>query len=313
LCEGHPEKFVDVKKYEEAKKKLKIHLKVLKKAKIDLSKNNWYNLVPEGILLDYLNTKNKLIEELSKFPKTENYKIILSLMPVLEDIKKRKVCEDRVIKYLPFKTKTGRLTTGEGSFPILNLRKEARRMLVSKNDFFVSLDYNAVDVRVFLALCGIDQPEIDIHDYHCRLFNIESREEAKKRFFRWLYNPEVVDEILEERYDKKEILGKYYQNGIITTPFGKQITGDDYHALSYLVQSTAASIFYEQVVKVSERLKEKKSEIVFLLHDEIVIDTSIEDVEIMKEIKEIYSNTRYGKFLVRMKGGKNLGEMKNEN
>jgi hypothetical protein len=50
-----------------------------------------------------------------------------------------------------------------------------------------------------------------------------------------------------------------------------------------------------------------------LLHDEIVIDTSIEDVEIMKEIKEIYSNTRYGKFLVRMKGGKNLGEMKNEN
>ncbi len=90
------------------------------------------------------------------------------------------------IKYNPFGTKTGRLTTQKNSFPILTMDKKFRKILKPQNKWFVEFDYNAAEIRVLLGLLGVDQPHIDIHDYNAyELFDGKlTREESKKRIFR---------------------------------------------------------------------------------------------------------------------------------
>ena len=52
-------------------------------------------------------------------------------------------------------------------------------------------------------------------------------------------------------FDK--VLGKVY------TQFGREIDADEDHAISYIIQSTAADLVFEQMYKVWEFLNGKKS------------------------------------------------------
>jgi hypothetical protein len=312
LCEGSPDRFINVSHFEDTKNTLKLHLTVLKKAKVNLVLNDWYNLVPRAVLTNYLETKNEMTSRLVQLiPETESYRILKGLGSLLHEIGQRKAYEEQAVKYSMLKSKTGRLTTAKGSFPILTMKKEERSILKPKAGIFLSLDFNAFDVRVLMALCGHAQPLGDPHQWHCdEVFKIDDRAEAKRRYFAWLFNPQASDPILEEIYDRHRLLDRYYKDGVVTTPYGKKIEADDFHALSYLVQSSAASLFFEQVLKVRETLKGHPSAIVFLLHDEVIIDLSGLDKDWVSTLGTIYSDTRFGVFPVRTKVGRNLGEMK---
>ena len=63
------------------------------------------------------------------------------------------------VSYDLFGTVTGRLSTKQGSFPILNYKKELRGAIRPKWDCFVELDYNAAEVRTLLSLSGEQQPK----------------------------------------------------------------------------------------------------------------------------------------------------------
>ena len=95
------------------------------------------------------------------------------------------------VDYNIFGTKTGRLSTKKGSFPILTMDKRYRSSVKPNNDWFVELDYNAAELRVLLALAGKEQPDEDIHDWNVKNVyrNLLTRDEAKTRIFAWLYNP----------------------------------------------------------------------------------------------------------------------------
>ena len=61
---------------------------------------------------------------------------------------------------------------------------------------------------------------------------------------------------------------------------------------------------------VWEYLRDKKSFIKFCNHDSIMIDFANEDQLCINPIKEIFSNTRYGKFKINCAGGKRWGSMR---
>ena len=54
----------------------------------------------------------------------------------------------------------------------------------------------------------------------------------------------------------------------------------------------------------------KKSKIAFTLHDSIILDMAKEDAIMLREIKEQFESTRWGKFPSTCKIGKNFGELK---
>ena len=63
--------------------------------------------------------------------------------------------------------------------------------------------------------------------------------------------------------------------------------------------------------KVWEFLENKKSFIKFCNHDSIMIDLHIKDQYEINSVKELFSNTRFGKFKVNCLGGKTWANMKN--
>jgi hypothetical protein len=224
--------------------------------------------------------------------------------------KKLKSMKNRV-SYNLFGTKTGRLTVEKGYFPVLTLDKNQRKYIRPNNDLFVEIDINGAEIRTLLALLDRKQPEVDIHDWNAQnVFKGASREDAKKRFFAWLYNPNSEDVLSSRVYDRESIKEKYWDGQTVKTPFSRNIEADEYHSVNYILQSTSSDICLEQSRKVFDFLKEKRSKIAFLMHDSIIIDFCSEERYFIKEIIELFQNTRFGRYKTNVKIGKNFGDMR---
>tara|TARA_R110002074_G_scaffold191916_1_gene357795 strand:- start:483 stop:1121 length:639 start_codon:yes stop_codon:yes gene_type:complete len=210
-----------------------------------------------------------------------------------------------------FGTITGRLTTHPESFPVLTLKKDLRRIIKPHNDLIMSFDYNGAEIRTLLDLCGQEQPPYDVHEWNIQnvINDLEmTREEAKLYFFAWLYNPESND-IESDYYDREKVLDKYYIDGYINTPYGRKIKVEQRKALNYLIQSTTADRVLEKAVLVDKMLEGKKSFISHIVHDEIVIDYSDEDRDMVIGMREIFEDG----YMANVKAGKdyyNLNELK---
>jgi len=192
--------------------------------------------------------------------------------------------------------------------------KSYRKILKPNNDWFLEFDYNAAELRVMLGLLDKEQPKEDIHEWNIKnIYKNGTRQEAKKRMFAWLYNPESKDPLSDEIYNREELLTKHWDGTQVKTYFDREIGADKHHALNYIVQSTASDLFLRQMIKVWERLKGKKSYIAFCMHDSLVIDFSEEDQYILNELKNAFVSTPLGRFKINACAGKTYGEMKKLN
>jgi hypothetical protein len=211
------------------------------------------------------------------------------------------------IDYNIFGTRTGRLSTYVGSFPILTMPKDLRALIKPHNDWFISLDYNGAEARTVLGLLGKKQPRGDVHEWNVmnvlKHKGITSREAAKTFFFSWLYNPDSK-KIEESLYDREALLEQYYDDGYIRTIFDRKIEVDEYKALNYIVQSTCADLVNDRAVALDKFLEDKKSFISHIVHDEIVLDMADDERYLIPEIKEIFSNNKLDKFATNLKAGR---------
>ena len=324
--------------YNRVWKKLKAFYKSFATSKVSLNDHCFFDLVPEGFVKEYCLLKNKITDHVfSNYDRPSNYDSLLDTTRIVTDIKQQKLNIDLsvlnndladtrtkdfykkinsiepYIKYNPFGTKTGRLTTEKYSFPILTMDKKFRKIIKPSNQWFVELDYNAAELRVMLGLLNIDQPRNDVHEFNSqKLFNGNlSREESKKKIFSWLYNPNSSDDRLSRLYDRDTLVNKYWDGKSIKTNYKRQIDSDKYHALNYLLQSTCSDLILEKAVNISDMLKEKDTKIAFIIHDSIVLDYSEQDGDFINEVYWEFQNTRFGRFLTNASGGRNFGEMRN--
>lgn len=309
------------------RKRMAAFVKSFKTAKVDLNRVCFYDLVPESFLLKFCESKDVIVRHIfDNYKKPNNYNFLLDVRKMIADIRTNKLnLDERVpgikngsflpyIKYDLFGHKTGRLRTSANYFPALTLKKTLRRVLRPSNDVFLELDYNNADGRVLLALMGHEQPIDDIHEYHIKyIFGNIAREEAKRRFFAWLYNPDSKDEALERLYDKERVKSKYYMGGKIINAYGREFESDDYHALNYINASTCADLCLRQFTKLHNLLEGKKSKITLLHHDSALIDLALGEQGLVKSLIESYSETDFGKFVVNMSVGENWGEMEKFN
>ena len=326
--------------WETNQSRVKAFLKSFMAVGLSPSNVNLVETVPQKFLNKYLSNINQISEHVFKTEeKPENYDFMLELHQMLSEISdqvlkidhnflKTKIADPYYkrlykklslnvprIAYNPYGTITGRLGVQSGSFPILNLAREARRMLVPNNHCFVELDFNAAELRVLLALSDKEQPDIDIHEWNAKnVFKQDlNRDEIKKKTFSWLYNPKAVDKQLDICYNKQHVLDKHYNGSEIETIFNRKIKSDNHHALNYLIQSTTSDLFLRQAIKIWKMLKGKKTNVAFTIHDSLVLDFHLSDKGMVERIIEEFSDTSLGKFKVNISGGRNFGEMKEMN
>ena len=212
------------------------------------------------------------------------------------------------ISYDIYGSVTGRLTTKTNSFPILNLKKDIADIVLPKNDAFIQFDFNGAEVRTLLSLSGQPQPKEDIHEFNAKILKC-SRDQAKKKFFAWFYNPNKKNEQLESIYKRKDVLVKHRVENTITTPFGRKIETDDFHALNYLLQSTSSDNCLGQAIKINKFLNGRRSFVHSVVHDSITIDFDKHDRDLITQIRQIFEDTRLGHFKSSMHIGKNYRDM----
>ena len=313
-----------------AQKKARAYVKSLEIAKINLREHCIYDLIPHDFLLEFCEIKNKVTQHVfDNYEKPSNYSHLDLVQKLLHKIRYQRLNIDiadckhllastvhrnkinqvknfNYIDYDLFGTVTGRLTTKSNSFPVLTLKKEIRQVLKPNNDLFVALDYNGAEVRTLLQLQGQEQPREDIHEWNAKhLFEQEvSRDECKVRFFAWLYDPESSD-INTELYDRECLLNTWYDGTHIRTPYGRCIEVEKRKAFNYLIQSTTADRVLEKAVKINDVLQDHKSHVSHIIHDEVVLDYSDKDRDLIPLVKEVFEDG----FMCTMSAGKNCYDL----
>lgn len=335
LSEVCPEEYRQ--EWDTVSKKMKAFLRSFDLAGVSLDEHCFYDLVPERYLLEYCEIKNLICEHVFKtYEKPKNYDFLVSVGKVVSKIERqslnlnlqslspsltkprvrefwKKMREgEQYIKYNLFGTKTGRLSTHRSSFPIHNISKELRCVIEPKNDFLVELDFNAAEVRTLLALSGKEQPKGDIHDWHIN--NVfdgdETRDEAKRKVFAWMYNPERKEPALDRMYNRDAVVQKYFNGSQVSTFLSRTIPADSKHALNYIIQSTTSDLLLQRMVEIDRRLESMDSFVSFCIHDNLVLDMKAEECYIIPEIIKIFSSTGLGEFKVNMRVGRNYGDMR---
>ena len=322
-------------------RKFKAYLKAFSIANVPMDEVCFFDLVPHRFLLDWCGIKNKISQHVFEtYERPKNHDHLASIHELLVDISNQKLnlntdeCRSLFISsrvrpqvhkildippylhYNLYGTVTGRLTTLTKGQGLLSMEKKLRKLLKPNNDWFISFDYNGADVRTFLGLLGEEQPQEDIHEWNSRhLFGGSligkkgiDREEAKVGFFTWLYSPR--DTTFEKSiYNRRTVLDRFYADGAVINPFDRKIEVDEQRALSYLVQSTTNDLTLDRAVAISKALEGRASYVSHLMHDEVVIDFSDEDRDLLPELKSIFANTKLGNFMTNVTAGKNYLEM----
>ncbi len=327
--------------WNKATKKLKAFLLSFATAKISMDDFCFFDMIPEKFLLEYCHLKNEICEHVFEtYEKPKNYDLLYELSKVVEEIGARELnIDEKPLRghlstiearnffkrlqstkntplYNIFGTKTGRLSTMKNSFPILTMNKKFRGILKPNNDWFLELDFNAAELRTVLGLLNVKQPEEDIHEWNMKnIFGGEniSRDEAKKKIFAWLYNPNATHRTADMIYKRDAVKEKYFDGSKVNTIFERSIDCDDYRAVNYIIQSTTSDLMLQQMVKIHDFLKDSSSQIAFCMHDSIVIDFSDSDRDLVLEIVEIFRRTIFGDFKVNIKAGKNFAAMRKLN
>ena len=332
LEEACPEHLAD--RLEIHKKRVKNFVKAAAIAKINISDICLFDIIPEQALLHWCQVKNDICEYIfENYTKPANHKFMIDLSKLVYDISNNPVVLNQNllfnyqktdykakslwksfggktshISYDIYGSVTGRLTTKTNSFPILNLKKDIADIVLPKNDAFIQFDFNGAEVRTLLSLSGQPQPKEDIHEFNAKILKC-SRDQAKKKFFAWFYNPNKKNEQLESIYKRKDVLVKHRVENTITTPFGRKIETDDFHALNYLLQSTSSDNCLGQAIKINKFLNGRKSFVHSVVHDSITIDFDKHDRDLITQIRQIFEDTRLGHFKSSMHIGKNYRDM----
>jgi len=322
--------------WEQAQRKMRAYMKSFDIAKINFYEHCFFDLVPHDFLIKFCEIKNQITKHVfDNHEKPQNYDYMKDAHRLLFKIKYQnlnisnsnirnlslnsfsRTAAQKILKgshhidYNLYGTVTGRLATNPGSFPLLTMQKELRKLIKPHNDWFISLDYNGAEVRTFLALSEQQQPSEDIHEWN--IHNVFqdltlNREEAKTMFFSWLYNPDSKY-LNTDYYNREKVLDTYYKGGYISTVFGRHIKVSDWKAFNYLIQSTTADLVIERAIVIDRMLEGKRSFISHIVHDEIVIDFAHEDRDLLQKIKEEFAQNRLGKFVVNLNAGKNYFDL----
>jgi len=193
-----------------------------------------------------------------------------------------------------------------------------RAIFINKPEFTnFYFDYKQIEYRLFAhfsgdkaSVKGFHDPDFDIHQMTADKVK-RTRSEAKTINFLILYGggaPSLSEKfdipeneaakIIKTFHDKTPALKKLdaklkeelFHNGYIEDPFGRQycIPKDESRkCVNYLIQGTACNVFKKALLKVKDLLVDYKSNVIQLIHDEIVFEIADGEWDLLPKIKAL--------------------------
>lgn len=242
----------------------------------------------------------------------------------------------------PMGSKTGRMRL-EGGFNSLAIpHGTARNAIVSRYDggSIVSFDFNAIDYRCIVNSVGGDFAKLyaGAQDFHQRTASFVFKEvrpdlRAAIKYLSYIYiyggseqtlaektgwTQEHVKQVLE-LLDKKigpirEFRSKLWmqaqEDKFVEPPGGRRVyvSSDDSEGkvIGLYAQTYSSHVFEKAVARAQTLLRPLKSKIIFLVHDELVLDLHPEEENRIEEIRQTMEPVGH---VVRAKKGKNYGEV----
>jgi hypothetical protein len=216
---------------------------------------------------------------------------------------------------------TSRPTNAYNGLNFLALPKDkSRQAFVPSNDRFIELDFDGYHVRLIANLLGVEIPEnesIHIHlgrqYYGKQELTEEEYQDSKKHTFRQLYNGveddyksidlfAQVDEFVHAMWQQ------YKDTGYLELPNGSVLASgisNSQKLFNYYIQCLETVNNVKKLAKLKEALQGKKTKVVLVVYDSMLIDYAAEDgKETLKLIKDILEEDGY---LVKAKLGDNYG------
>lgn len=243
-------------------------------------------------------------------------------------------------KFAPFKSKTGRAQIFKESFRCMNIPKsDVRQAVVSKfkGGKIASIDLNAADYRCLVAstqdtqLKSLYKDSIDFHSTTSQLVfgDTEQRDLIKKITYLSLYGSTVAglkaatsldDETLNDILNRLSFMRPIFimkdalqtrlkLNGYIETFLGYRVRPENDHSILPLYgQAQTNDVFMNSLVKIQKLLHTYQTQILFVVHDEIVLDVHPNESGILQIIKNCLE-TNIGTILgMRMTSKVSVGE-----
>lgn len=241
---------------------------------------------------------------------------------------KRSVTNDGYAK-LSFdiaKSKNGRLSTRRGSFNIFTLSKDLRKCIVAEEGFSLChIDYVSFQPRIAIFLCDDEQFKNkfkNVSDLYSE-FNGD-RSDNKLALISWLFSNQP-----NEQFDKKmssilTLRETIYNNNKLNNSRMENIYGRPLNLIredkenvvfQNYISTTESDSLFEVFVEVSRLLNGMKSQIMFPFHDSIVFKIHEDETRLICDLSNLMSNffvkeRFFARFPVKVKTGKNFGEMR---
>lgn len=217
---------------------------------------------------------------------------------------------------------TSRPTNAFNSINFLAFTKDnnSRTAFIPENDAFVEFDFDGYHLRLIANMLNIELPvDQSIHEFLGKqYFNVDTLTEAeygesKKITFRQLYNGVEEDVKHIELFKLTEIFiqsmwQEYQEKGYVRLPNGRKLVQDKpspQKLFNYYIQCLETVNNVKKLAKLKELLQDKKSKVVLVVYDSILIDFAKEDGrETLNNIKTILEENGY---VVKTQIGANYG------
>lgn len=225
--------------------------------------------------------------------------------------KGRSMKENRIYTSYNLYNITSRPTNAFNGINFLAFNKEnnSRTAFIPDNDAFVEFDFDGYHLRLIANMLGIQIPmDTSIHVFLGKEYfkkeelTLEEYQESKKITFRQLYNGVESSykhiELFKEIAEFVEAMwGEYRRIGNLTLPNGRKIFKGDFtpqKLFNYYVQCLETVNNVKKLIALKKLLEKKKSKIVLVVYDSILIDYSVEDGKgFLSEIKNVIEADNY--------------------
>jgi hypothetical protein len=206
---------------------------------------------------------------------------------------------------------TSRPTNAFNGINFLAFNKEngSRAAFIPQNDVLVEFDFDGYHIRLIANMLGILLPSNEsIHDILGKQYfgktelTPEEYQESKKITFRQLYNGvedqyksielfKEIDEFIQSMWEECK------RQGSLTLPNGRKLKGKDFtpqKLFNYYVQCLETVNNVKKLISLRELFKGKKSRVILVVYDSILIDYSVEDGKgFLKQIKDVLEEGGY--------------------
>lgn len=195
---------------------------------------------------------------------------------------------------------------------------KSRSAFIPTNDIFLEFDFDGYHLRLIANKIGYELPQdVSIHTYLGQQYfgkkelTPEEYQESKKITFRQLYNGVEHEFRHIEFFNKvaifiEDLWDTMQHQKYIVLPNGRYLKGVDFNPqklFNYYVQCLETVNNVEKLLKLKEILKGRKSKVVLVVYDSILVDFAKEDGR--ETLDNIKNTLQEGGYLVKGQSGKN--------